>query len=71
MTTRRIAFDVVEMRPGCVLIAAALGASVELAKEFPVESWILQPSDDMRVYEVTDEQLAWLKEVVNDRLGAK
>ncbi len=59
----RIAFDVRLRRPGCVLVQAALGASVPgtlFQRHFPHETWLTAPTDDMQVYPVTEEQLAKL-----------
>lgn len=59
----RIAFDTKLRRPGCVLVQAALGASVPgtlFQLHFPHETWLTSPTDDMRVYPVTEEQLGKL-----------
>jgi hypothetical protein len=59
----RIAFDTRLRRPGCVLVQAALGASVPgtlFQRHFPHETWLVSPTEDMRVYPVTEEQLVLL-----------
>ena len=61
-----VAFDIEQMRPACVLVAAGMNASTEAAKRFPVESWLLSPTPGMRVYETTDEQLEKLIAVVGE-----
>jgi hypothetical protein len=56
----RIAFDTKLRRPGCVLVQAALGASVPgtlFQRHFPHETWLVSPTEDMKVYSVTEEQL--------------
>ena len=53
----RIAFDLAQMRPGCVLLQATFGCPSSVAHRFPVESWLLAPTADLKVYEVTEEQL--------------
>lgn len=53
----RIAYDATLRRPGCVLIAAALGASTTIAKLFPSEVWLTSLTPGMKVYEITREQL--------------
>jgi hypothetical protein len=58
--TRRIAFDIEEMRPGCVLLQAILGGHTQIAHEFETRDWLLEPTPGLRVYEVTKEQLAQL-----------
>lgn len=57
LPTRRIAFDMVLMRPACVLVAAAMGADTQLPLQFDLDTWLLVPTDNMRVYEITHEQL--------------
>lgn len=60
----RLAFDIKKMRPGCVLIAAALGADPMASRRFPTKSWLLSPTPDMRVYETTEVQMGQLIERV-------
>lgn len=52
-----VAFDCDLMRPACVLVAAGIGGSVEAAKRFPTETWLLAPTDGMRVYMAAPAQL--------------
>jgi len=44
------------MRPGCVLLAAAMGGDTELAKRFSTEIWLLGPTPDLKVYEISKEE---------------
>jgi hypothetical protein len=60
----KVAFDLELMRPGCALLQAALGAGTSIAQHFPVESWLLFPTPGLKVYELTDEQLPKLVEMV-------
>lgn len=60
----KIAFDIEQMKPGCVLLQAALGCQSSIAHRFPVESWLLAPTPGLKVYEITDEQLTILTERV-------
>jgi hypothetical protein len=53
----KIAYDTVLKRPGCVLIQAALGGDIHLTSEFETKYWLLAPTPDMRVFEVTPEQM--------------
>lgn len=52
----RFCFDIKRMQPGCVLLAAAMGGDPELAKRFSSEIWLLAPTPDLKVYEITPEQ---------------
>jgi len=54
----KFCFDMKLMRPGCVLLAAALGGDTELAKKFSTEIWLLSPTPDLKVYEITPEEFA-------------
>jgi hypothetical protein len=56
----KIAFDLPQMRPACVLLQAALGGDPAAAKRFDSETWLIAPTGDMKVYEITDEQLTAL-----------
>lgn len=59
---RRILFDPVLKRPGCVLLQAVAGCDPSVAHGFDSKKWLLGPTPDMAVFEVTDEQLAVLVE---------
>jgi hypothetical protein len=61
-----ILFDRVEMKPGCAILQA-LGGSPSIASAFPSETWLVYPTPNMRLYEVTKEQLAKLVQMVEDR----
>ena len=53
----RIAYDCELMRPGCVLLQAALGGDVAAANLFPAETWLLAPTEGLKLYPVTRKQL--------------
>lgn len=67
----KIAFDCTQKRPGCALLQAAHGADLEVLREFPCETWILSPTSDMRVYQVTKEQLTKLVEMAKKAANEK
>ena len=56
----KIAYDIKLMKPACVLVAAGFGADSSLAHEFDANDWLLSPTDDMQVYDVTEDQLKQL-----------
>jgi hypothetical protein len=57
-TLALIAYDITLMRPGCVNVAAGLGCNTKFPASFPVESWLVHPTDNMRVYPIrSDEEL--------------
>jgi len=63
----KIVFSPKEMKPGCVLLQAALGGTVpnpRFGMLFPVETWLLAPVPDMAAYSVTEEQLLILSQKV-------
>jgi hypothetical protein len=45
------------MKPGCVLLQASYGCESCIAHEFDTRDWLLAPTPDLKVYEVTEEQL--------------
>ena len=50
--------DVKQRRPGCVIIQAMGGCNSSLVSSlFPVESWLLAPTDDM--YRVSGTMEEW------------
>ncbi len=51
-----------------ISLQGAAGASPGIANEFPSETWLLAPTPNMGLFEVTDEQLEKLKEVSRDGL---
>lgn len=53
----KIAYDIKLLRPGCALLQAAMGGDPLIAYEFDTEHWLLAPTEDIRVYEVTRGQL--------------
>lgn len=62
----RIVFDRVQMKPGCAILQA-LGGDTWIANEFDTSTWLVFPTPDMCVYEVTKEQLSRLVEMVHGR----
>ncbi len=61
----KIAFDIRLMRPGCVLLQAALGGDCDTAHAFKTKDWLLAPTPDMRLYAVTKAELQALVDKVN------
>lgn len=60
----RIAFDTKLMRPACVILQATLGCNPRVAHEFFSEDWLTSLTPDMKVYPVTESQLAQLVDMV-------
>jgi hypothetical protein len=56
----KICYDITLMKPGCVLLAAAMGADTEPSKCFDTEYWLLAPTPNLRVYEINEAQLKQL-----------
>lgn len=59
----RVVYDPVLKRPGCVLLAAALGGDYHTANRFRTEDWLLAPTPDMGVFVVTADQLNQLVKI--------
>jgi len=54
----KIVYDAVLRRPGCVLLQSTLGGTIcNFSKLFPAESWLLAPTPNLKLYEVTQQQL--------------
>ena len=51
------AYDMDLMRPGCVLLQAAMGGSVPAANRFPTESWLTHLTPGMRLYSIPAGEL--------------
>lgn len=56
----RLCYDFKLLRPGCVLLAAAMGGDSNLAKRFPSEMWLLDLTPDLKVYELTEGEFEFL-----------
>jgi len=60
----RIAFDIEQMKPGCVLLQAVLASSC-MAHCFESRLWLTTPTPNMRVYSITREELVLLVQKVH------
>lgn len=56
----KIAYDTKLMRPACVLLSAVCGVDSEAAYWFDSKHWLLAPTPDLKVYEVTEAELRTL-----------
>lgn len=57
----RIAFDAKEGKVGCVLLQATRGGTVpSFSAIFDVEDWLIAPTPDLKLYEITEEQVSKL-----------
>ena len=56
-STFPFAFNIKAMRPACVNLQAIYGGTPQLVQEFPTCCWQLSPSDDIKVYPVTLDQI--------------
>lgn len=68
----KIAYDAKLKRPGCVLLQASFGCvEPNLADLFPIDSWLLAPTPDLRVYSLKEDQLSKLVKLANlmDEVG--
>ena len=53
----RLVYDLKLMRPGCALLQAALGGDGGIANKFPSEHWLLAPTPDLKLYNISDQEL--------------
>lgn len=61
-----VAFDLKLRRPGCAIVQAALGGFIPAADRFHVESWLLYPTPDMKLYDVPLDEFERLVAFVNE-----
>ena len=66
----RILFDRTLKRPGCVMLQVACGCGLQAALMFDSEDWLLTPTPDMRVYEVTEDEVVELAKMAAERRQA-
>lgn len=59
----KLVYDVKLKRPGCAILQAVFGGDQHLAGRFPSETWLTDITPDLKLYEVTEEQLEWLIKV--------
>lgn len=67
----KIAYDIKLMKPGCVIVQAAMGCGgasflqTNIAHKFDTCHWLTSPTPDMRVYDITAGQLELLVRKTN------
>lgn len=67
----KIVFDVKLRRPACPLLQAAYGCDPHVVYNFPAETWLTFPTDDMKTYEITKGQLVMLEKKVEEEHGTR
>lgn len=60
---KRIVYDPVLKRPGCILLQVLMGGTVGTEDIFMMGDWLVDPTPNMRVFEVTEAELELLKKV--------
>jgi len=63
----KIVYDIEAMKPGCVLLQAVHNCDPDLAHHFDTKHWLLAPTDNLKVYECTDDQLKQLVAMTEER----
>lgn len=63
----KIAYDIKKMRPGCAIVQAHFGCDPHISHEFDTKYWLLAPTEDMKVYPVTEDQLRQLVAMTKER----
>lgn len=69
VVTVLLAYDMKLRRPGCVIVQAGMGGDPRIAEKFPTKSWLLAPTSAMKVYRLTDVQLAQAVELAEIEHG--
>ena len=65
----KIAFDIDEMKVGCVLLQATFDCPSEIAHRFDTDKWLLAPTPGLQVYDITEDQLDQLVDKVEAHHG--
>ena len=60
----RLAFDFKRMKVGCPLLQAAYGGCSRISQMFPIETWLLTPTKELQVFEISEEQLETLLKIL-------
>lgn len=63
----KLVFDIKQKRPACALLQVLLGGDLGIANKFVSESWLLNPTSDMKVYQITKDQLDEVISKVNTK----
>jgi len=53
----KLVYDMARGRPACALLQVVFGGDLGIADQFPPQSWLVMPTDSMRLYDVTFDQL--------------
>jgi len=53
----KIVFDVSLMRPGCAILQVLKGGTPGIANSFPSESWLITPTENMKLYNISQDEL--------------
>lgn len=62
MRKYRVLYDVTLMRPGCVLLQAMVGGTVDGLTLQSIGEWLTAPTPDMKLYTASDETLDMMVE---------
>ncbi len=63
-----IAYDTKRMQPGCVLLQSVMGGTVpNFSSLFDASTWLLSPTNDMKIFEVDEIQLEYLASISKPR----
>lgn len=65
----KIAFDTTLRRPGCAIVQAGFGCDPQVSHYFNSDTWLLVPTDDMRVFKATPEQLQALVRMADEAIS--
>ncbi len=59
---RLLAYDFTLGKPGCALIQAAMGSDYnqDFLLDFPSDTWLTEPTPNMRLYELNEDQYTYL-----------
>ena len=67
----KIVYDPILKRPFCPILQAVGGGDPGIASRFPVESWLVKPTENIGLFLVTEQQLSDLIATAQEALKAQ
>lgn len=63
-----VALDIELLQVGCPLLQAAMGGSSRMLDLVPIESWLLYPTDNLKVYRIGS---LYMEKLVSERVSVR
>ena len=63
----KLVFDIHKMQPACSLLQVVFGAPGSACRDFDARTWLTGPTEDMKLYRVTPDELKTLVRAVHEK----